>query len=318
MTKKNEPLDLVGRAAARLSLDESDERKASIKGDSGVQAPVRAQAARPAESISRDPPPAPAPSPAPRLNGPAGPPAGANGAYVELDYVALKKDGYLVPENQVSRITEEFRLIKRPLLRIAFDSRATQTGIGHVIMVTSTHPEDGKTFITTNLAISMASEHDLFVLAIDADIRRMGLSRRFGVADRPGIMDVLLNPNVSIADVMVRTNIPNLAVIPAGKAIEGTTELFASQRMAKLVADVASRYKDRIIIFDTPPVLAASEASVLAAHVGQTVFVVNSGETSKRSIAEALRLIGVCPHVHFVVNRIMQASGDDRFGYYPY
>jgi Mrp family chromosome partitioning ATPase len=115
---------------------------------------------------------------------------------------------------------------------------------------------------------------------------------------------------------MVRTNIPNLAIIPAGRVVEGATELFASQRMTKLVHDIANRYKDRIIVFDGPPVLATSEPGVLAAHVGQILFVVKSGETTKRSISASLRLIDVCPNVHFAINRMMKAGGEEQFGYY--
>jgi protein-tyrosine kinase len=310
MTERKPPLDLVSRAAARLNLVEAQTPSATASAAPLHTEPKAAQAPEQPSVAQPDPASARPLKPKPSAN--------QTGAQVELDFVSFQKDGFLTPQSQASRIAEEFRLIKRPLLRIASEARHEEDSINHVIMVTSTHPSDGKSFVTTNLAISMASEQDLFVLVIDADIKRKGLSRRLGVADRPGIMDVLLNREGSISDVMVRTNIPNLGIIPAGKDIAEATELFASQRMTKLVSDVASRYKDRIIIFDTPPVLAASEASVLAAHVGQIAFVVNSGETSKRSIAEALRLIGVCPNVHFVLNRMSQAGADDRFGYYSY
>jgi len=164
----------------------------------------------------------------------------------------------------------------------------------------------------------MASERDLFVLLIDADIRRVGLTKKLGLEDRPGIMDVLINPALSISDVMVRTNVANLAVIPAGRANDTSTEMFASQRMTKLVRDIASRYKDRLIIFDAPPVLAASEPGVLAQHVGQILFVVRSGATSKRSVAESLRLVDACPDLNFVINRMPLGAGGDRFGAYDY
>jgi Mrp family chromosome partitioning ATPase len=154
------------------------------------------------------------------------------------------------------------------------------------------------------------------VLLVDCDIRRMGLSKKLGMADRKGLMDVLMNPGLSLADVMLRTNIPNLAIIPAGQPVEAATEVFASAKMTALVDDIASRYPDRFIIFDAPPVLASSEPGVLAVHVGQTVMVVHANETSKRAIAQSIPLINGCPNVHFVLNRVTLAAGPDRFGYY--
>jgi protein-tyrosine kinase len=309
MTDKKTPVDLVSRAAARISLDKPETTESQAAGG-----PTTAPISTPAPPT---PPPKAVVTEQP-LEKPKPQNIGTFGPAIEIDFVKFQKAGLLTPQAQGSRIAEEFRLIKRPLVRVAQKGRETANSLGHVIMVTSTHPGDGKTFTSVNLAMSLAYEHDLFVLAIDADINRRGLSRQFGVEDRPGIMDILLHRDVSIADAIVRTNIPNFAIIPAGKAVEGATELFASQRMTKLVSDVATRYKDRIIVFDTPPVLAASEPGVLAAHVGQIVFVVNSGETSKRSIGAALRLIGVCPDIHFVINRIMESNTGDRFGNYAY
>ncbi|MDX2222074.1 MAG: XrtA-associated tyrosine autokinase [Rhodospirillaceae bacterium] len=235
---------------------------------------------------------------------------------IEIDLVRLQKEGFLTPQNQRSLIAEEYRIIKRPLLRSAFDRTATNSQFSHVVMVTSCKPGDGKTFTSINLAMSVASERDLYVLLIDCDIRRMDLSRKLGIADRKGIMDVLLDPKLAVADVMLRTNIPNLAVIPSGQPVEAATELFASQSMTKLVDEIASRYQDRFIIFDTPPILASSEPGVLALHVGHVIMVVSAGETTKAAINEALPMVNACPNVHFILNRATMAGGRDRFGYY--
>lgn len=306
MTDDKARFDLVGRVAARLA-----------HGTSGVEPDSNSPSSPPDQIAAHRATDQPTSS---DDTEPAGTAVvtGAGGAQVELDFASLHKEGFLTPYNQKSQIAEEFRILKRPLLRIAFDSRKANNGIGHVIMVTSSRPEDGKTFISTNLAFSMASERDLFVLLIDADIRRVGLSKKLGVEDRPGIMDVLINPALSISDVMIRTNVPNLAIIPAGRSNDTSTEMFASQRMTKLVRDISSRYKDRLIIFDAPPVLAASEPGVLAQHVGQILFVVRSGSTSKRSVAEALRLVDACPDLNFVINRMPLGTGGDRFGAYDY
>lgn len=236
--------------------------------------------------------------------------------HVELNLVRLHKEGFLTPQNQRSLIAEEYRIIKRPLLRAAFDHANDPANLNHVVMVTSARPDEGKTFTAVNLAMSVATERDLFVLLIDCDIRRMGLSKKLGLADRKGLMDVLMDPGLTVADVLLRTNIPNLAIIPSGQPVEAATEVFASAKMSVLVDDIATRYQDRFIIFDAPPVLASSEPGVLAVHVGQTVMVVHANETSKRAIAQSIPLVNGCPNVHFVLNRVTLAAGPDRFGYY--
>ena len=235
---------------------------------------------------------------------------------VELDLVRLQKDGFLTPQNQRSLIAEEYRIIKRPLLRAAFDHTNDTNHLSHVVMITSARPGEGKTFTSINLAMSVATERDLHVLLVDCDIRRMGLSKRLGVADRKGLMDVLSDPNVALSDVILRTNVPNLTIIPSGQPVEASPEVFASAKMTRLVDEIARRYPDRFIIFDAPPVLASSEPGVLAMHVGQTVMVVQANETSKRAIAQSIPLISGCPNIHFVLNRVTLAAGPDRFGYY--
>lgn len=331
MTSKT-PGDLIVRAAAKIKAEagkvvQRDDRKADVE---------RAAAAAP-EAPSQEAPapasgtPAPAPQPpasapaaaAPTAPAPAAPPvAGApqplpqhQSSTIELDLVHLQKLGILTPLNQRARIAEEYRIIKRPLLRAAF-AAAQQHNAGHVCMITSAHANEGKTFTSINLAMSVASEQGLHVLLIDGDIRRRGLSELLGVTDRKGLMDALMNPTRPVSDVILRTNIPNLSVISSGQPIEASTEMFASQRMTTLVNDIANRYKDRFIIFDAPPVLASSEPGVLALHVGHVIMVVCANRTPKRDIAEALRLVDVAPNIHFILNRLSAVAGTSRFGYY--
>ena len=202
------------------------------------------------------------------------PQASVSAKSIGLEWDRLYREGYLTSQNQTSLTAEEFRIIKRPLLRAAFNRDGAQRRLGHMTMVTSACPGDGKTFTSINLALSVATERDLHVLLIDCDIRRMGLSRALGLSERPGLMDLLVDPGVSFQEVAVRTSIPNLTIIPAGRPVDGSTEIFASQTMAKFAREVAGRYKDRFVILDTPPVLASSEAGVLAHLVGQVVVVV--------------------------------------------
>lgn len=297
MSKKRSPLDLIARVSERLETG----RPATVEESASVEA--------------SDPGP---PHPEPDSEGFEQDTPDHEQTQFErfdLDLVALQKKGFVTPNHQRSLISEEFRIVKRPLLQRAFSAPAEPGAHSHVVMVTSAKPNEGKTFTAINLAMSVASERDLFVLLIDADIRRADLGKQLGVKDRKGLMDVLVEPDLHVSEVLVRTNIPNLSILPAGIPRENATELFASKSMTDLVDDIAARYPDRFIIFDTPPVLASSEPSVLALHVGQVVMVVHANLTSRKAIAQSLPLLSGCPNIHCVMNNL-SLSGSDRFGYY--
>jgi receptor protein-tyrosine kinase len=314
-------IDLVGRAAEHIDLNARQEP--TVAPEAPPQAPARAGESVTAELFAEAPAPLAEPVivQATAAEQPMEPePAPKAAPALEFNWLHLEREGFLTPENQRSLTAEEFRLIKRPLLRTAFgrDNRAQRNGISHIAMVTSPAPGDGKTFTAVNLAFSIASERDLSVLLIDGDARRMGLSRLLGVAGRKGLIDVLMTPSLSLADVIVRTDVPNLSVVPAGQIVDAPTEAFASQSMARLMADIATRYPNRFIIFDAPPALASSEAGVLASHVGQVIMVVQANETSRQAVAQALSLVDACPNVSFVLNRVTMSAGTERFGRYSY
>jgi receptor protein-tyrosine kinase len=315
-------IDLVGRAAEHIDINARQEPVFAPP-------PPPQPAERAAESVTADmfnDPPAPLSEPvivqaaSARQEIPQDPRSTASPVLHELNWLHLEREGFLTPENQRSLIAEEFRLIKRPLLRSAFgrDNRAQRNGISHVAMVTSPAPGDGKTFTAVNLALSIASERDLHVLLIDGDPRRMGMSRTLGVAGRKGLVDVLTNPAMTIGDVIVRTDVPNLSLVPAGQIVDAPSEVFASQSMTRLMADIATRYADRFIIFDAPPALASSEAGVLASHVGQVIMVIQANETSRQAAAQAVALVDACPNINFILNRVTMSAGMDRFGRYDY
>jgi Mrp family chromosome partitioning ATPase len=129
-------------------------------------------------------------------------------------------------------------------------------------------------------------------------------------------MDVLLSERRSLADVILKTNIASLALLPAGRANKHATELLASQAMSVLLADIASRYPARIVIFDSPPLLLTSEANVLAAQMGQVVMVIESDRTTQRDVREALRRLENCPRVDLICNKAHAFAGGDYYGYY--
>jgi exopolysaccharide/PEP-CTERM locus tyrosine autokinase len=235
---------------------------------------------------------------------------------IELDFRSLQDKGFLTPTGYNPVLAEEYRIIKRPLLRAAFHPEGYQNGwLAHTALITSPHPNDGKTFTAINLGISMAAEHDVHVLLVDGDSRQRGLSRALGIADRQGLMDVLIDPSISLGDVIVRTSIPNLSAVPAGRSVEGPTELLAGPRMRELVNEMTRRYSDRFILIDAPPVLSSSEPGVLAGYVGQVVMVVQANETTKEAISESLSLVDACSNVNFILNKVTLSAGPNRFGY---
>ncbi len=195
---------------------------------------------------------------------------------------------------------------------------APNTNSPNLILVTSSVPSEGKTFTSVNLSMSIAAEIDHTVLAIDTDIAKRDLTRAFNALGRPGIYDVLSDDSMDLADVMLRTNIPNFVLVPAGLNSEGSSELLASVRMQQICDELANRYSDRVVIFDTPPVLATSAALALAPKVGQVLLVVEAGKTKQETLSEALALIGESKITGLVLNKSkqMRRSEYDYYGYY--
>lgn len=234
-----------------------------------------------------------------------------------VDMARLKQMGILTPDAGRNKIAEEYRLIKRPLLANAFGHGETPPlPHGNMIMVTSSLPGEGKSFTAINLAISMATEMENTVLLVDADVTKTAIMRYLGLQGDRGLIDVLLDPSIALSDVLIRTDIAKLTVLPSGRGIAHSTELLASSAMRAFVDDISSRYPDRIVIFDTPPLLATSEASVLASYMGQVVFVVEAERTPQEAVREALGHIAEHPSVGVVLNKSpARAMGGDYYGY---
>lgn len=232
---------------------------------------------------------------------------------VELDLERLERLGLVTQEGGRTTVAEDFRAIKRPLLRTA---RSGTIPNGNLIVVTSALPGEGKTYCAVNLAMSIAMEMDSTVLLVDADVARPSVLKVLGLPTRPGLMDVLLGEQADLSDVILKTNIRTLSVVPAGRADKHATELLASRSMSRLLADIAGRYADRIVIFDSPPLLLTTEASVLAAHMGQVVMVVEAEQTTQHAVKEALQRIQYCPNVNLIYNKSRATADAKYYGYY--
>ncbi len=236
-----------------------------------------------------------------------------NDRCIKFDFSMLEKIGYMTPHDTNNSLAEEFRLIKRPLLRNIAGRGADDIEHANLIMLTSSLPNEGKTFMTLNLALSMVAEKDNTVLLIDSDVVNPSLSRMLGLESKPGLTEILNDPNVNVEDVMYDTDIPNLRFIPAGNLDAYSTELLASEKMRLLTRELSERYQDRIILFDSPPLLVASQAAVLSHLIGQIMIVVEAGKTPQNLVTEALNMLDENDVIGIVLNKNRSSS---LSGYY--
>lgn len=236
---------------------------------------------------------------------------------IDLDLEKLGTAGFITPDSSGALIAEEFRVIKRPLIGNT-TSAAAPIRNANLIMVTSSLPGEGKSFTALNLALSIALEMDRTVLLVDADVARPSLPRLLGIQAQKGLLDILQDKSLDMSDVMLRTNIDKLSILTAGTANIHATELLASESMGRLLNEIAKRYSDRIVIFDSPPLLVTTEARVLATRLGQIVFVVRAEETPQNAVKEALSTIEACPVKLVVLNQarsVENAAYGYQYGY---
>ncbi|MBU2924951.1 XrtA-associated tyrosine autokinase [Colwellia sp. 4_MG-2023] len=241
----------------------------------------------------------------------------ANKEVITLNGEHLTERGFIFSANSAHHIQEEFRHIKRKLINNAFGPTSKTLKHSNLIMVSSSNPNEGKTFISINLALSIALEQDKTVLLVDADVLRPSIHRELEFESKQGLLEYLLDEVPSLSDVIYNTSIDNLKLIPAGKPHHLTNELLASAKMASLAEELAQRYPDRIVIFDCPPILGVTETPVLSSLVGQAVVVVEESKTKLDSVKKAVAQLNEDIAVGFVMNKTIR-SKKDEYGYYGY
>ncbi|MBI5256428.1 MAG: tyrosine-protein kinase family protein [Burkholderiales bacterium] len=314
---------LIEQAAQRLAQI----RQAGIEvpGDDAGAAPVAppqapaapvAAAALPVHAPAV--PTGPAMAPASPAAAPASVPVGepvVTSRRVELDLDALLAAGVVTPNAPRSNVADQYRVIKRPLIQNAVGKGAVPLNHGNLIMVTSALSGEGKSFTSVNLAMSIAAELDHTVMLVDADVARPSVLRMLGLPPGPGLLD-LLEGRAEMSNVLLRTNIDKLTLLPSGTPHPRATELLASDSMRQLLDDMATRYPDRIIIFDSPPLLLTTESRVLASQMGQIVVVVHAGKTLQADVQHALSTIESCPVRMMLLNKARTIShGAYGYGY---
>jgi exopolysaccharide/PEP-CTERM locus tyrosine autokinase len=234
-----------------------------------------------------------------------------------INAAKLAAAGMIVPGQPVTGIAEEYRIVKRELIRNMVGApNKPVVPRGHRVLIASANPGEGKTFSAVNLALSLAAEADHDVLLIDGDMAKPSVIKLLGLEDGPGLMDALADPRLPLGDCIIQTDLPGLKVMPSGKSTVGDTELIASSRTEALLMQLEAGAPGRILIIDSPPILAASPAAVLAGHVGQLIMVVRADETLEAALRDAVGLVSACPHIQLLLNGVKFSPGGRRFGTY--
>jgi len=241
--------------------------------------------------------------------------AGRRSTRATIDLGRLERRGYQVPSAPESRIAEDFRQLKRALMSNLARPEAQAGRREALIMVTSALPGEGKTFCSVNLAMSIAMGVDTSVLLVDADVLKPSVHSRLGLPASRGLLDLLCQPQLPLEDVLLATNVPKLSVLPAGTPTPDASELLASDAMDRLLADLAQRYPDRLIIFDAPPLLLTTVGPALAQRMGQVVMVVEAAKTTRESAAQAFASVEACPIVISLLNNCSPRMAARGYGY---
>jgi protein-tyrosine kinase len=237
---------------------------------------------------------------------------------IGLDFRALRQNGMITPDNLSSALSNEFRGIKRKLLQKVRDPK-TRAAVNNLIMVTSSLPGEGKTFSSINLAISLAAERGLRVLLIDADVIRPSVGNMFVSPVSEGLTDLLSGKVRQVSDVLYRcTDVPNLSVIFSGNPKTNSPELISSGQMANLCHELSARYPDRVIVLDTPPVLASSEPAILATYVHQLIMVVSAAQTDRHQLRKSLEAVSSCQNISLLFNKAPRWNEVEYNSYYGY
>lgn len=245
-----------------------------------------------------------------------------DGAKHKVSQENLLAVGLLAPMDHAVAVADEFRRIKRPVIKNAMEASDNEHGHMNVVMIASAMPRAGKTFCSVNLAVSMSLERELNVLLVDADVAKPQISREFGLQENPGLIDLLIDETLPIEEVLVRTDLNDVVVLPAGHSHPQATELLASDRMEQVVDELARRYPDRIILVDSPPLLITTEAQALGSQVGQIALVVEAGATSHQALSQAIETLDPSKAINIILNKSRHLSPRNEYGgnygYYGY
>lgn len=278
-------------------------------------APVNPQAYAPAPIVA---PVAPPPMYGEQAPAYAPQPAAPAQAFHRINHQRLALEGFAVPGGAANAQVEEFRIVKRQLLEQIEDLRRQGAGVeAQSILITSSLPEEGKTFVAINLAMSIAAEKDTEVVLVDLDMARSSVLSTLGLPSGPGLVDAIADPRIDVRDLVIKTDLGGLSVLPGGRPTASDSEYLASARAKAVIARLVEGKPNRVVVFDTPPVLAAALAVEVAKLSAQTVLVVKAEKTSGSAVQDAAGLLSAgCPNVQALLNGAQFSPSGRRFGTY--
>ena len=237
------------------------------------------------------------------------------GKHVEFDRAALTENGLLAPDSEERHLAEQYRTIKRPLLRNAQPDHEPSVNRGNLLMVASALSGEGKTFTCVNLCMSIAREKDWHVVLVDGDCSKPHLTRLFSAENEPGLIDLLRDPTLSFDSLVMPTNIEGLSLLPAGSRDPHASELLASSRM-DTICDQLAKEQGRMIVFDSSPLLLTTEAVALASKVGQIALVVRANSTPRQAVRSAVERLDPSKAVSCILNQSYRTETGLDYGDY--
>ena len=174
------------------------------------------------------------------------------------------------------------------------------------ILVASTYPGEGKTFVAANLAASIALSIDESVLLIDCDLRRPQMHNLFNYPNTEGLHEYLIGKK-SLQELIIRTDLEKLSLLLAGSVPSNPSELLSSTAMRTFIEEVRERYQDRLVVIDSPPSQNFVEAKVLAERVDATILVVMAHRAPSKEIQKTINNLGKDKILGVVFNGYNQA-----------
>jgi Mrp family chromosome partitioning ATPase len=196
-----------------------------------------------------------------------------------------------------------YKMLRTQVLRRLKELKAT------TLAVLSASNGEGKTLSAINLAVAIAADPGYTALLVDLDLRNPNVHRRFGFEPELGVEDCI-EQGREVRDAMVQVaGYDRLVLLPARGRVELSSELLATERMTELVLELRTRYPNRIVIFDLPPVLLADDALAFSRNIQAGLFVVAEGVTIREDIARSMALLRHVPIVGTVLNRSRDSAG---------
>jgi exopolysaccharide/PEP-CTERM locus tyrosine autokinase len=218
-----------------------------------------------------------------------------------------KMISFLMPQSYEA---EQFKMLKTSILFPASGEPPRS------IMVTSAVPGEGKSFVTANLAISIAQNIEEHVLIVDCDLRSPCIHKQFGFGSVTGLSEYLSN-DALLDSLFLRTKVDKLSILPGGKSPKNPSELLSSQQMSKLLEEVKNRYGNRYVIIDSPPPRLTAETNVIARQVDGIILVVKHRHTRREVVEDLVKMVGKDKILGVVLNRSdLRISGYYGYGKY--